>query len=110
MIYAPLPSLLALRSIVVGIEPAAKAARRMQSVQRRTPRVQNVRRVRHFLRQALQGADGGRGAQEGRGEFLRSLQAQSRRLYRQKHHRVGASQIGVGRAISQVTLVLGYPG
>ena len=62
-----LASLLALRRLISGTELAAPAARHMQSLQRRDTRVQNVRRVRRGLREALQGTDCRGSTKEGRG-------------------------------------------
>lgn len=77
-----LPSLLALRRFISGTESAAAASRRMQSLQRGDSCLQDVCRVRCQLREALQGTDCRGSKEEGRGEFLRFLQAKGGSLRR----------------------------
>ena len=92
-LHVPLPSLLALRRIFSAPELAASSSRCVHCLQRGIARVQDVRGVRHVVCEALQRADGGGSAQKGRGEFLRSLQTQDRRLCREGHGGACASKV-----------------
>src|SRR5882724_12307164 len=102
-IHAPLPSLLALRRVSGGTESSASSPRRLQGLQCGTARVQDVRGVRHVVCQALQGAHGGGGAEKGRGEFLRSLQAQGWRLCGEGYRGACSGEVGARRFIQKVT-------
>ena len=68
-LYAKFISLLALRHLPSRIKPPPAQARRLQGLQRRAPRVQDVRRVRHFVCEALQGAHRGGGPKKDEANF-----------------------------------------
>jgi len=69
--------------------------------------VQDVRRVRRLVCQALQGAHRGGGPKKGRGEFLRLLQAQGERLCGQGHRGTVAREVGARRSIQEVSYGVG---
>jgi hypothetical protein len=96
------PSLLELWGLAVAPELAAAPARCVQGVQRGAARLQNVRRVRRELCEALSGAHCGGGAEQRGRELLRPLQTEAGCLRREKFRRGRAVESGIGRPIPQV--------